>query len=98
MGNVNTLKRIAEELSQRQLHNDALVFLSQARIESQDSKAYALDFAKNYSALGNDPKMIAEYINFASQQSRHIPYIKNILQELLTNESIKEILEKELII
>ena len=98
LGNVNTLKRIAEELSQRQLHNDALVFLSQARIESQDSNAYALDFAKNYSALGNDPKMIAEYINFASQQSRHIPYIKNILQELLTNESIKEILEKELII
>ena len=45
-----------------------MVFLSQARIESQDSKAYALDFAKNYSALGNDPKMIAEYVNFASQQ------------------------------
>ena len=77
-GNVNTLKRIAEELSQRQLHNDALVFLSQARTESQDSKAYALDFAKNYNALGNDPKMIAEYVNFASQQPRHILYIKNI--------------------
>ena len=97
-GNVNTLKRIAEELSQRQLHNDALVFLSQARINSQDSNAYALDFAKNYSALGNDPKMIAEYVNFASQQASHISYIKNILQDLLLDESIKEILEKELII
>jgi len=97
-GNVNTLKRIAEELSQRQLHNDALVFLSQARIESQNSKAYALDFAKNYSVLGNNPKMIAEYVNFASQQASHISYIKNILQDLLLDESIKEILEKELII
>ena len=97
-GNVNTLKKIAEELSQRQLHNDALVFLSHARVESQDSKAYALDFAKNYSSLGNDPKMIAEYVNFASQQTRHVPYIKNILQELLSKESIKEILEEVLII
>ena len=96
-GNINTLKRIAEELSQRKLHNDALVFLSQARIESQNSKAYALDFAKNYSMLGNNPKMIAEYVNFASQQAHHIPYIKNILQDLLLDESIKEILEKELI-
>ncbi|MDA8889555.1 tetratricopeptide repeat protein [Cyclobacteriaceae bacterium] len=97
-GNVNTLKKIADELSQRQLHNDALVFLSHARVESQDSKAYALDFAKNYSSLGNDPKMIAEYVNFASQQIRHIPYIKNILQELLSKESIKKILEEVLII
>ena len=97
-GNVNTLKKIAEELSQRQLHNDALVFLSHARVESQDSKAYALDFAKNYSSLGNDPKMIAEYVNFASQQTRHVPYIKNILQELLSKESIKKILEEVLII
>lgn len=97
-GNVNTLKRIAEELSQRKLHNDALIFLFQARIESQNSKAYALDFAKNYSVLGNDSKMIEEYVNFASQQARHIPYIKNILQELLSDENIKEILEKELII
>jgi TolA-binding protein len=97
-GNVNTLKRIAEELTQRQLHNDALVFLSHARNQSQDPKAYALDFAKSYSAIGNDPKMIAEYVTFASQQTRHIPYIKNILQELLSEESIKEILEEQLII
>ena len=42
--------------------------------------------------------MIAEYVNFASQQIRHIPYIKNILQELLSKESIKKILEEVLII
>ena len=42
--------------------------------------------------------MIAEYVNFASQQTRHIPYIKNILQELLSKESIKKILEEVLII
>ncbi|MAJ52202.1 MAG: hypothetical protein CMB82_11415 [Flammeovirgaceae bacterium] len=95
--NPNTLKKISEEFSYRKLYNDALIFLSHARIQSQDPQIYALDFARIYNAIGNEAKMMAEYINFASQQPRHIPYIKSILQELISKDNTEEVLEKQLI-
>ena len=91
------LKRISEELSQRKLHREGLFFLSQARTISNDPTIYALDFAKIYKTIGNDNKMLGEYLKFAAQQPRHVPYIKSILQELLSEDKIKMILEEQLI-
>ena len=95
--NPNILKKISEEFFYRKLYNDALFFLSHARTQSQNPQMYALDLAKIYNVIGDESKMMAEYINFASQQARHVPYIKNILQELISEENSKEILEKQLI-
>ena len=94
----NALKKISEEFIFRRMHNDALMFLTYARSQSKDPYMFALDFAKVYNLLGNLPKMMVEYLNFASQQPRNIPYVKNILQDLILEKSNQDILENQLII
>ena len=95
--NPNVLKKISEEFAFRKMHNDALMFLTYARTQSKDPYIYSLDFAKVYSVLGNLTKMMIEYINFASQQPRHIDYVKSILQELVLEKENQNILENQLI-
>ena len=94
---INALKKISEEFVFRKMHDDALTFLTYARVQSKDPNIYALDFARIYSALGNSSKMIVEYINFASQQTRNIPFVKSILQELILEKGNQDILENHLI-
>ena len=94
---INGLKKISEEFVFRKMHDDALTFLTYARVQSKDPNIYALDFARIYSALGNSSKMIVEYINFASQQTRNIPFVKSILQELILEKGNQDILENHLI-
>ena len=94
---INVLKKISEEFVFRKMHDDALSFLTYARMQSKDANIYALDFARIYSALENPSKMIVEYINFASQQTRNIPFVKTILQELILEKENQDILENHLI-
>ena len=94
---INALKKISEEFVFRKMHDDALNFLTYARMQSKDPNIYALDFARIYSDLGNSSRMILEYINFASQQTRNIPFVKSILQELILEKGNQSILENHLI-
>ena len=96
--NANALKKISEEFVFRKMHDDALMFLNYARMQSRNPYLYALDFAKVHSTLGNLSEMMAEYLNFASQQPRNIQYIKGILQELILQGRNQDILEDQLII
>ena len=57
---------------------------------------YALEMAEIYRRLNKKQEMVMEYLNFASSNPNNINYVKNVLQNLLTEEqdlvSLEELL------
>ncbi|GJM29564.1 MAG: hypothetical protein DHS20C17_21990 [Cyclobacteriaceae bacterium] len=52
----------------------------------KDQHLYALELAEIYRRLNMKQEMVGEYLNFASSNPNNINYVKNVLQNLLTEE------------
>lgn len=57
-----------------------------SRAYEKDSHLYALELAEIYRRLNMKDEMVGEYLNFASSNPNNINYVKNVLQNLLTEE------------
>jgi len=71
-----------------------------SREQEKDSNLYALELAEIYRRLNMKDEMVNEYLNFASSNPNNINYVKNVLQNLLTEEedliSLEELLYQKI--
>jgi tetratricopeptide (TPR) repeat protein len=55
-----------------------------ARNEQKDKYRYAIELATIYRLLNKKDKMIHEYLNFVNKSPNNLPYVRNVLQNYLT--------------
>jgi tetratricopeptide (TPR) repeat protein len=64
----------------------ALLGYQLSRNHEKDPRLYALELAEIYRRLNQKQQMVDEYLNFAGGNPNNINYVKNVLQNLLTEE------------
>jgi len=63
-----------------------------ARNEQKDPYRYAIELATIYRLLNEKDKMIHEYLNFINKSPNNLPYVRNVLQNYLTeSEDLKNL-------
>lgn len=91
------LSTVAQHLASRQLYDEALQFYNLARKVNGRPSAYALDVAAIYRLQDNKVAMTEEYINYALGNPANTTYVKNLFQNILTEEEDQQYLEETLI-
>ncbi len=92
--NVQRIKLMAEYFTSRSLSDYAVIALHESREALGNPYLYCLDLAMLYRIQGNQDKMVREYLNYVTQNSANIQYVKNVMQTMLTKPSELESLEK----
>lgn len=91
------LSQVAGHFASRELYVLAIDFYKRARKSSNRSSSFALDMAAVYRAQNDKASMTAEYINYAEGNPANISYVKNLFQNILTEEEDQDYLESTLI-
>ncbi len=76
----------AQHFARNQLYEYALETYTLARKKQRQPYAYSLQMANLYRILNRNDAMIEEYINYTKEQPNQINSVKNILQNVLTEE------------
>ncbi len=84
----------AQYLFNKQETPFALKAYQLGREAEKDPHLYALEMAEIHRRMSQKTEMVNEYLNFASSNPNNINYVKNILQNLLTDEEDLIQLEK----
>lgn len=92
--NVQRIKMMAEYFSSRSLSEYGVLALNESRASLGNPYLYCLDLAMLYRIQGNQDKMVQEYLNYVTQNSANIQYVKNVMQAMLTKPEELESLEK----
>ncbi len=87
------LRMSAQHLSRKNMYEEAIPFYHQARKSSGNESQYALEMATLFRMLNEKDKMIEEYLIFVNENPANISYVKNILQNFLTEEEDLKALE-----
>ncbi|MGK7393784.1 MAG: tetratricopeptide repeat protein [Candidatus Cyclobacteriaceae bacterium M3_2C_046] len=93
----NKLRITAQYLINNQLMEYAVKAYQLGRRHSKDPLAFALELANTYRIINKRDQMIQEYLNFSQQNPSHVNYVKNVLQNILTEEGDLTSLESLLI-
>lgn len=96
-GNATLVRITAQYLVNHQLSQYAIKAYHLARKESKNPYDFALELANTYRIINRRQEMIDEYINFAQQNYNNIRYVKNVMQNILTEEEDLQNLEQYLI-
>jgi tetratricopeptide (TPR) repeat protein len=91
------LNLIAQNLSNRELYDDAILFLKTARKANGNPRSYSLDLAAIYRQKDDKAMMTEEYLNYAMANPGNSNYIKNVFQSLLAEPDDLNFLESTLI-
>lgn len=91
--NVQRAKMMAEYFTSRSLSDYAVIALTQSRDALGNPYLFCLDLAMLHRIQGNQDKMVQEYLNYVTQNSANIQYVKNVMQTMLTKPSELESLE-----
>ncbi len=91
------LNVIAQHLVNKEMLDEAIVFLSRARKVNGNPRAFALDLAGIYRMKNDKEAMANEYLNYAMVNPGNTNYIKNIFQVLLSEDEDLDFLESILI-
>lgn len=92
--NVQRSKMFAEYFSSRSLYEYGVLVLTESRNTLGNPYLFCLDLAMLYRIQGNQDKMVQEYLNYVTQNSANIQYVKNVMQAMLTKPEELESLEK----
>lgn len=92
--NVQRIKMFAEYFSSRSLYDYGVYALTESRSSLGNPYLFSLDLAMLYRIQGNQDKMVLEYLNYVTQNSGNIQYVKNVLQAMLTKPEELESLER----
>jgi len=97
MGSDNYRIRItAQYFINRQLMEWALATYQEGRKTLKDDLAFSLEMANIYRLLNKRDQMVEEYLNYVIQNPANINYVKNTLQNLLSEPEEMESLEAAL--
>lgn len=91
------LSTIAQSLVSHTLYQDAIYFYTKARELSSRPSSFALEMAAVYRMIGDKTSMTNEYITYAEGNPANISYVKNLFQNILTEEEDQNYLEQTLI-
>jgi len=91
--NVQRAKMMAEYFTSRSLSDYAVIALTQSRDALGNPYLFCLDLAMLHRIQGNQDKMVQEYLNYVTQNSANIQYVKNVMQTMLTKPSELQSLE-----
>jgi tetratricopeptide (TPR) repeat protein len=92
--NISRIKLIADYLSSKSLSDYSILALTESRQAIGNSYLFSLELAMLYRIKGEKDKMVVEYLNYVTQSSANIQYVKNVMQALLTKPDELESLEK----
>jgi len=85
-------RQAAQYLIGKQKLNYAEELYLMARNEQKDAYRYAIELATIYRLLNEKDKMIREYLNFVNKSPNNLPYVRNVLQNYLTeSEDLKSL-------
>lgn len=96
-GETTKLRMTAQHFISKQLREYALKTYLAGRNQASNPYAYAIELANIYRLLNQKEQMIEEYLNFAIQNPNNINYVRNILQNLLSEPEELDALERLLI-
>ena len=92
--NVQRVKVMSDYFLSHTLPDYGILSLSESRTAMANPYLFCLDLAMLYRIKGNQDKMVQEYLNYVTQSSANIQYVKNVLQALLTKPEELESLER----
>jgi Tfp pilus assembly protein PilF len=91
---IQRIKMISDYLSSRSLTEYSIQALTTSRNYLGNPFLFCLDLAMLYRMQGKQDKMVEEYLNYVTQSTANIQYVKNVLQALLTKPEELESLEQ----
>ena len=86
VGDPYKIQIVASHLMQNELAKRAIQVYEAGRAAEDDPSRYALELATIYQRLGERDKMIREYFTYANEDLSRLEYVKNVLQNALTEE------------
>lgn len=93
-GNVQRIKMMSDFFMSRSLVDYGIQALTESRQALGNPNLFCLELAMLHRIKGNQDKMVQEYLNYVTQSSANIQYVKNVMQALLTKPEELESLEK----
>jgi outer membrane protein assembly factor BamD (BamD/ComL family) len=93
-GNVQRIKMMSDFFMSRSLVDYGIQSLTESRQALGNPYLFCLELAMLHRIKGNQDKMVQEYLNYVTQSSANIQYVKNVMQALLTKPEELESLEK----
>jgi tetratricopeptide (TPR) repeat protein len=94
--NVSRIKMLADYLAGKSLSEYSIIALTESRQVVGNPYLFCLELGMLYRVKGEKDKMVQEYLNYVTQSSANIQYVKNVMQALLTKPEELESLEKVL--
>ncbi len=91
---VQHIKMIADYLSARSLTEYSIIAFNEGRKNLNNPFLFSLELAMLYRIKGEKDLMVQEYLNYVTQSTANIQYVKNILQALITQPDELESLER----
>lgn len=85
-GDPYSIRVVAAHLARNELMDRAIKVYQAGRRASGDPALYALELANVYQRLNERDKMIREYFAYANEDQSRLGYVKNVLQNALTEE------------
>lgn len=82
--NTFQIRLAADYFANKQLYEYAVIAFKEAREEIGADNIYALELANVYRMMNEKDLMVEEYLNFISNNPSNLNYVKNTLQNLLT--------------
>ena len=74
---------LAQYLVNEQLYDDAINFFLESRVLRSNPSLHSLELAAIYRMKNDNPAMIEEYLNYASDDPNRLNYVKNLLQSFI---------------
>jgi tetratricopeptide (TPR) repeat protein len=85
-GDERKLRLTAQYFIRNQKLEHSVRLYETGRRKQKDPNAYAVELATVYRLLNEKDKMVREYLNFVNNSPNNLPYVKNVLQNFLTEE------------
>lgn len=92
--NMQLAKMMSDYLAARSLSEYSIMTLNECRSYLGNPYLFCLELAMLYRIQGQQDKMVQEYLNYVTQSSANIQYVKNVMQALLTKPEELESLER----
>ena len=80
------VRLIASHFIKSDMLERAISSYQQGREANRDPNMFALELANVYRRLNEKDKMVLEYLKYADEDEARISYVKNVLQNILTEE------------
>ncbi len=80
------IRLVASHFIKSDMLEKAIGSYQRGREANQDANMFALELANVYRRLNEKDKMVLEYLKYADEDEARISYVKNVLQNILTEE------------